>query len=342
MTDPTLVAIAAVTLGAGLTMYAVFAGADFGGGVWDLFATGERKQEQRSAIARAMGPVWEANHIWVIFLIVVLFTAFPKGFNGLCIGLFGPLSLVILGITLRGASFVFRAHSEGEHHLQRLFGVLFSVSSLITPFALGAAAGVIAAGDLKPTGDTWTPVPWSAFFQPFPIVIGLLAVCVCSYTAATVLTAQTEGALREDFRRRAMISGGGFALFSGLGLVLAWQEAPELSHELLQGRGLPFVVAAGVFAILGFVVTFSAAYRLNRYVAIAFVLCVVWGWAAAQWPYIITPYLTFQDAASSDAMLQVYLVCLAAGAVILIPSLVFLWRTFGGQLPESESFEADR
>ena len=105
---------------------------------------------------------------------------------------------------------------------------------------------------------------------------------------------------------------------------------------------MPFVVAAGVFAILGFVVTFSAAYRLNRYVAIAFVLCVVWGWAAAQWPYVITPYLTFQDAASSDAMLQVYLVCLAAGAVILIPSLVFLWRTFGGQLPESESFEADR
>ncbi len=342
MTDPTLVAIAAFTLGAGLSMYAVFAGADFGGGVWDLFATGERKGEQRGAIARAMGPVWEANHIWVIFLIVVLFTAFPKGFNALCIGLFGPLCLVLLGIVLRGAAFVFRAHADDQPELQRVFGVVFSISSLITPFALGAAAGVIAAGDLAPAGDTWAPVPWSAFFRPFPIVVGLLAISVCSYTAATFLTAQTEGALREDFRRRAMIAGGGFALFSVLGLVLASSEAPELSHELLHGRGLPFVVAAGILAVLGFVVTHTGAYRLNRYVAVAFVLAVVWGWAASQWPYIVTPYLTFQDAASSDAMLEVYLVCLAAGAVILVPSLVFLWRTFGGQLPESDSFDPER
>lgn len=339
MTDPTLVAIAALTLGAGLSMYAVFAGADFGGGVWDLLAAGERKDAQRQAIARAMGPVWEANHVWVIFLIVVLFTAFPRGFNGLTTGLFLPLSLVLLGVILRGAAFVFRAHDEGAPREQRLFGVVFSISSVITPFALGAAAGVVAAGEIRPDGDAWLPVPWSAFLQPFPIVVGLLAVCVCAYTAATFLTAQTEGALREDFRRRALLAGGGFAVCTVVGLLLAWDEAPELSRNLLQGRGLPFVVAAGVLAILGFVVTWTDAARLNRYVAVAFVLAVLWGWAAAQWPYLITPYVTFQDAASSDAMLEVYLGCLAVGALILVPSLVYLWRTFGGQLPESDPAE---
>ena len=339
MTDPTLVAIAALTLGAGLSMYAVFAGADFGGGVWDLLATGERKGEQRRAIARAMGPVWEANHVWVIFLIVVLFTAFPRGFNGLTTGLFLPLSLVLLGVILRGAAFVFRAHDEGAPREQRFFGVVFSVSSVITPFAFGAAAGVVAAGDVKPDGDGWMPAPWTAFLQPFPVVVGLLAVCICAYTAATFLTAQTAGALRADFHRRAMIAGGGFAVCSVVGLVLAHGEAPKLSHNLLQGRGLPFVIVAAVLAIVGFLVTRAGRARLSRYVAVAFVLAVLWGWAAAQWPYLITPYVTFQDAASSDAMLEVYLGCLAVGALLLVPSLVYLWRTFGGQLPESDAAE---
>ena len=335
MTDPTLVAIAAFTLGAGLSMYAVFAGADFGGGVWDLLAFGERKAEQRSAISRAMGPVWEANHVWAIFVIVVLFTAFPKGMTGIWVGLFAPMSLVLLGVILRGAGFAFRAHDEGAPREQRFFGIVFSVSSLVTPFALGAAAGVVAAGDLKPAGDTWQMVPWDVVLKPFPIATGLLAVCICAYTAATFLTAQTEGALQADFRRRALVAGAGFTLCSVLGLVLAQDEAPELAHELLHGRALPLVVVAGVLAILGFVVAWTGAARLARYVAVAFVLAVLWGWALAQWPYLITPYLTFQDAASSDAMLEVYLVCLAVGAAFLVPSLIYLWRTFGGKLPEA-------
>ena len=343
MTDATLVALAVLSLLVGLSMYAVFAGADFGGGVWDLLAFGERKDEQRSAISRAMGPVWEANHVWIIFLIVVLFTAFPKAFAALCIGLFAPLSLVLLGMILRGAGFVLRAHAEDEPLVQRYLGLVFSVSSLITPFALGWCAGVVAAGALQPDGQGgWQMVPWSELLAPFPIVTGLLAVCICSYIAATFLTVETAGALREDFRRRALIAGGGVALFSALGLPLAWSEAPELSHELLHGRGLPFVVAAGVLAVAGLLVTRTGAGRASRAVAVGFVLCVVWGWGAAQWPYAITPVLTFRQAASSDAMLEVYLVCLGAGAAILVPSLLLLWRTFGGQLPASEAPEDGR
>lgn len=336
MTDPTLVALAVLTLLAGLSMYAIFAGADFGGGVWDLLATGPRKDSQRSAIARAMGPVWEVNHVWIIFLIVVLFTAFPTAFAALCIGLFAPLSLALLGMILRGAGFVLRAHAEDEPLVQRYLGLVFSVSSIVTPFALGWCAGVVAAGALKPDGNGgWLMVPWSELLAPFPLVTGLLAVCICAYVAATFLTVESDGALREDFRRRALIAGGGVALFSAIGLPLAWREAPELAGELLTGRALPLVVLAGVFGLLGFVVTATGARRLVRPVAIVFVLLVLWAWGAAQWPYAVTPYLTFQESASSDAMLTVYLACIAVGAVILVPSLVYLFRVFKGSHPEA-------
>jgi cytochrome d ubiquinol oxidase subunit II len=286
-----------------------------------------------------MGPVWEVNHVWIIFLIVVLFTAFPAAFAALCIGLFAPLSLVLLGMILRGGGFVLRAHAEDEPLVQRYLGLVFSVSSIITPFALGWCAGVVAAGALKPDGQGgWLMVPWSELLAPFPLVTGLLAVSICSYIAAVFLTAETDGALREDFRRRALIAGAGVALFSALGLPLAWSEAPELAGELLSGRALPLVALAGVLAILGFVVTAIGAWSLMRPVAVVFVLVVLWAWGAAQWPYAVTPYLTFQESASSDAMLKVYLACLAIGAVILVPALIYLFRVFKGSHPEAGSW----
>jgi len=236
---------------------------------------------------------------------------------------------------------VFRAHAEDQPKLQAWFGFGFSISSLVTPFALGASAGAIAAGALKPDGKGgWLPIPWSEFFQPFPVITGLLAVCICAFLAATFLTAETLDPLREDFRRRAMIAGGGVAIFGTLGLILSVDTAPELSHELLHGRALPLVVFGGVLAIASFVITLTGAYRLARHVAVAFVLVVLWGWGAAQWPYIVTPYLTFQQAASSDAMLTVFLCCLGAGAVILVPSLYYLFRVFKGTRPETESDSA--
>ncbi len=342
MSDPILVGLAVFSLLVGLSAYAVFAGADFGGGVWDLFASGPRRNAQRSAIARAIGPVWEVNHVWIIFVIVVLFTAFPAAFSALSIGLFGPLSLILLGIVLRGASFVFRAHAEDQPKLQRWFGIGFSVSSLITPFALGASAGAIAEGALKPDGlGGWYTIAWSDFFQPFPIVAGCLAVSICSFLAATFLTVVTEGALRDDFRRRALIAGGGVALFGALALPLSTRFAIPLSHELLEGRALPLVVFGGVLALTAFVVTLTRAYAVARYVAVAFVLAVLWGWGLAQWPYVVTPYLTYQDAASTNAMLRVFLICLAAGAVILLPALYILFHVFKGGHPDAGSHGPD-
>ncbi|MEY4226169.1 MAG: hypothetical protein RL190_926, partial [Actinomycetota bacterium] len=313
MTDQTLVLLAALSLLVGLSAYAVLAGADFGGGVWDLFARGPRRGDQRAAIERAIGPVWEVNHVWIIFVIVVLFTAFPKAFAALCIGLFAPLTFVLLGIVLRGSAFAFRAHSEDQPELQRWLGVAFSVSSLVTPFALGLAAGAVAAGALEPVGEGWETVPVGELLRPFPLATGLLAVLICSFLAAVFLTRETDGDLREDFRRRALVAGAALAVVAAIGLVLAPDAAPEHAATLLTGRGLPFALAAGAFGAAGLACLAARRYRLVRPLGVAFVLAILWGWAVAQWPYAVTPHLTFAEAASSPSMLRVYLVCLAIG-----------------------------
>jgi len=335
MADSTLVLLAALSLLVGLSAYAVLAGADFGGGVWDLFAAGPRRPDQRAAIERAIGPVWEVNHVWIIFVIVVLFTAFPQAFAALCIGLFLPLTFVLLGIVLRGSAFAFRAHAEGSPALQRRLGLVFSISSLVTPFALGVCAGAVAAGAIEPAGDGWKTVPVSELLRPFPLLMGLLAVLICSYLAATFLTRETDGALREDFRRRALATGVALAVVAAVGLVFAADVAPEHSGELLGGRGLPFALAALAFGLAGLVLMARRAWRWVRPVGVAFVLTILWGWAAAQWPYAVTPHLTFEAAASSPAMLRVYLVCLAVGGVILLPALWLLFRLFKGGHPEA-------
>lgn len=342
MTDQTLVLLAALSLLVGLSAYAVLAGADFGGGVWDLFARGPRRGDQRAAIERAIGPVWEVNHVWIIFVIVVLFTAFPKAFAALCIGLFAPLTFVLLGIVLRGSAFAFRAHSEGQPELQRWLGVAFSISSLVTPFALGLCAGAVASGALEPVGDGWATVPVAELLRPFPLVTGLLAVLICSYLAAVFLTRETDGDLRDDFRRRALVAGCALAVVAAVGLVLEADVAPEHADALLTGRGLPFALAAAAFGAGGLAALAARAYRWVRPLGVAFVLAILWGWAVAQWPYAVTPHLTFADAASSPSMLRVYLVCLAIGGVILVPALWLLFRLFKGGHPEAGRRAEDR
>jgi cytochrome d ubiquinol oxidase subunit II len=342
VTDQTLVLLAALSLLVGLSAYAVLAGADFGGGVWDLFASGPRRGDQRAAIERAIGPVWEVNHVWIIFVIVVLFTAFPKAFAALCIGLFAPLTFVLLGIVLRGSAFAFRAHSEDQPELQRWLGIAFSISSLVTPFALGLCAGAVASGALEPVGEGWATVPVAELLRPFPVVTGLLAVLICSYLAAVFLTREADGDLREDFRRRAFVAGGALVAVAAVGLVLEADAAPVHADALLTGRGLPLALAAGAFGAGGLAALAVRAYRWVRPLAVAFVLAILWGWAAAQWPYAITPHLTFAAAASSPSMLRVYLVCLALGGVILVPALWLLFRLFKGGHPEAGRRAEDR
>jgi len=175
-----------------IVLYAVFGGADFGGGVWDLLATGPRAREQREAITHAIGPVWEANHVWLIFAIVTLFTCFPLAFADLSVGLFVPLTIALVGIVLRGAAFVFRNYAAGATRLAASWTIVFGVASLLAPFFLGDSAGALATGRY-------------AWLSPFALSIGLFGVVLCAQIASVFLLSDVPaGAVHDDFRRRAV------------------------------------------------------------------------------------------------------------------------------------------
>jgi cytochrome d ubiquinol oxidase subunit II len=179
---------------AGVMAYALFGGADFGGGVWDVLAWGERKKQQRLAVQRAMGPVWEANHVWLILVVVVLFTCFPRGYSALSIALFIPFHLALFGIILRGASFVFRSHQSRHKDAAAetsAWGIVFGVASVISPILLGIAFGVVTEGGIRvEQGQVVTArfVPW---LSPYCVANGLLALSACAYLAAVYLTNET-------------------------------------------------------------------------------------------------------------------------------------------------------
>src|SRR6476659_1741121 len=220
----------------GTIAYALFGGADFGGGVWDLFAFGPRKREQRLAIVRAMGPVWEANHVWLILVIVVLFTCFPRGYAALGIALFIPFHLALLGIMLRGASFVFRSYQSRQKDAAAetsAWGIVFGVASIISPVLLGIAFGVVTEGSIRVEegGERLRgAAPWHS---PYCLANGLLALSACAYLAAVYLTNETDGELREDFRWRAIFAGTATAILAGLVLLFLWLQSSWFFSRLV-------------------------------------------------------------------------------------------------------------
>ncbi len=333
---PPEVALAEVALAAAIA-YAVLAGADFGGGIWDALARGPRREEQRTAIAHAMGPVWEANHVWLIFVIVLLFTAFPPAFSALSVALFLPFHLVLLGIILRGAAFVFRAYSPQSARALRpgpgayAWGAVFGVASVITPVLLGICLGAVSAGSLRVSGGevrvSGTP-PWLA---PISLAMGIFALAVCAYLAAVYLANETRGALREDFRARALGAGTTTVALSLLVLPLLRTQAPHLWAGLLSARAAP-VLGVGVgAALLSGWALLRRRFRLARAATVAQTACLFGGWGIAQYPYLIYPDVTVQSAAGHPATLRFVLWTLPFGMALLLPSLGYLFRVFKGQ-----------
>ena len=332
--DPAvLVAVLALV---SLITYGVLGGADYGGGVWDLFATGPRKEDQRTAIAEAMGPVWEANHVWLIFVIVLLFTSFPIAFQALSIALYVPFHLVLLGITLRGAAFVFRAYAPrqgavGRTRMERRWGAIFGVSSLLTPPLLGMSLGAVSSGALRLGGDPAAGAigraASTAWLTPLPLAIGALALALCAYLAAVYLTNETSGELREDFRRRSLAAGTAVVGVSVLLLPLLRFRAEHLWLGLT-GRALPVLLIGAAAALASGWTLFRRRYRLARICAIAQVALLLLGWGIAQFPYLIYPDLTVSAAAAPEPIQRFVLLTAAPGLAILLPSLWFLFRVF--------------
>lgn len=306
-----------------LTLYAIFGGADFGGGVWDLFASGPRRGAQRRAIARAMGPVWETNHVWLIFVIVLLFTCFPSFFALLATRLYVPLMLVLVGIVLRGAAFTFSAHGHRAARTSLAWGAVFGVASTLTPWCFGAAAGSLALGTF-------------AWFNPFAIAIGCFAVAISAQLAAVFLTVESEGAVREDFRLRAIAATSVVAAIGALALLAALNYGPQIFIRLTTGAagiavGWAMLLGVAVLALL-----VARRYVLGRVAVVLEVIAVLCGWYAAQGTDVVPGHESLFATAAPEVTLRFFLWITIAGAVFLIPSLVLLFALFKGRNPAVE------
>ena len=310
-----MIAAAALVIAVALVLYAVLGGADFGGGVWDLLATGPRRAEQRDAVTHAVGPVWEANHVWLIFAWVALFTCFPVAFAAIGIGLYVPLSMVLLGIVLRGAAFAFRNYA-GEGWAERAWTIVFGSASLLAPFFLGDAVGALARGD-----DAWS--------SPFALAVGAFAVAVSAQVAAVFLLHETaNAAVIADFRRRAVRAT--IAVWI-VGLVPAGFAATE-HLRLFDALHRPAAMVAVVIALAAGILTIIAVRRnadATARIAVGIeAAAILGGWFAAQAPDIVPGRLSLTAAAAPDATVAAFLVATVLGLAIVIPSLLLLFRVF--------------
>jgi cytochrome d ubiquinol oxidase subunit II len=328
-----LALLAALVIVAALDLYVLSAGADYGGGVWDLLAWGPRAPRQRELIAHSIAPIWEANHVWLILVVVVLFTAFPPAFARITTLLHVPLFLMLLGIVARGAAFSFRAYGSPEERAQRLWGRVFAISSLITPLLLGTILGAIASGDLE--GLAGAPRSGAAFFTPwigiFPFAVGLYALVMFAFVAAVYLCNETgEEDLREDFRRRSLVSGLALGVLAAAVLAAAGLRAPDILHDLTRTRwSWPLHAATALAALSGLSALWRRRYRLARAAVVVQVSLILWGWALSQYPHLVKPDLTIEAAAAPAVTLRLLLGALALGLVLLLPSFLYLYRVFG-------------
>lgn len=325
----------AVALLVSLTLYVCLGGADFGGGVWDLFAGGPRAGRQRALIEEAIAPVWEANHVWLILALVLLFTGFPEAFATIAILLHVPLTFLLVGIVLRGAAFVFRQYgspvpSEEARAARRRWGTIFATSSVLTPIFLGVSVGAVTAGNL-PSLASLSPADYFVLWlAPFPLLVGAFTLALFALLAALYLTVEAnEPALQDDFRQRALwalvaviVTGGLCALTLGdsalhFRLRFTGDGASHVMHGLAAGG------AWGTYRALR-----ARHYAWARACGVTLAVSVIVGWGYAQYPYLVTPLATIASSAAPEATLRAVLGALGAGSLLLIPSLYWLLRLF--------------
>jgi cytochrome d ubiquinol oxidase subunit II len=312
----------------GITAYAVLGSADFGAGFWDLTAGGdERGGPVRGMVQRSMSPVWEANHVWLIFVLVIVWTAFPVVFGSVFSTLYIPLFLASIGIIFRGAAFALRGQAATIREA-RVLGALFATSSVLIPFFFGAALGGIASGRV-PVGNA-TGDPWSSWLNPTSVLIGVIAVLTGAHLAAVYLAGDSvragEPQLARAFRARALGSGVATGAVALIGILVERSDARPLFDGLTSGDGLAMVLLSGVAGIVTLALVRGERYGLARVTAALAVAAIVVGWVLAQDPYILPGELTLDQAAAGDATLTAVLIGIGVGSLILGPSLWWLYR----------------
>jgi cytochrome d ubiquinol oxidase subunit II len=316
----------AVAMFAGLAAYALFGGADFGSGFYDLSAGGGRRgAEIRTQIDHSIGPVWEANHVWLIYVLVLAWTAYPTAFAAVMTTLQVPLLLALLGIVARGASFAFRKFAP-TYGQARLFGVVFAGSSLIAPFFLGTVAGSIASGRV-PAGGGGNPI--DSWVNPTSLFTGAIAVGSCAFLAGAFLAADAARAghleLSERLRKRALAVGTATGVLVVGALAPIRNDAPTLGANLA-GRAAPLIALSVIAGTLALCLLMQRAYAWARLGAVLAVAAVVAGWGVAQYPWLLVDQLRITDGAGAPATLHALLVVVGLATVLVVPALGYLYR----------------
>jgi cytochrome d ubiquinol oxidase subunit II len=316
-------------IGLGVTLYLVLGGADFGGGMWDLLAFGPSRDRQRVLVADAIGPVWEVNHVWLIFILAGLLAAFPQAMAAIGVGLYLPLLLAGVGIIFRGSGFAFSHAGPGSW--QRAWARTFGIASLVTPFFLGAAGAAIATGRIRVRDGQVHAGVVSAWTSPLSIVAGLLVVAMCSYLAASYLIVEAaqrgDHDLAEAFRARAIVTAVVAGALAALGLVAIHAKAPLLWHGMLH-RGFPAIGLSGAAGLGSLVALWGRRYLVARATAALAVAAVVLGFGASLWPYLVIPDVSVRGAASPASTLRAVFFGYVVGGLVLGPAFWLLFRVF--------------
>ena len=321
-----LAGTAAAVLWIGVTAYALFGGADFGAGFWDLIAGGaERGAKPRAVIEHAIGPVWEANHVWLIFTWVVLWTCFPEAYASITLTVFVPLSIAAFGIVLRGSGFAFRK-TVTKTSSKRNFGAAFASSSVIVPYCMGAVVGAIASGRIPAGGVAGDP--WSSWVNPTSILGGVMAVVMVAYLASVYLTWDAhrlgDDDMAEYFRKRAIIAAVVAGVVAFAGIFVLHHDAPFL-YSGLTSRGLPAVIVSALCGLGSLVLLMRHAARWARVLAAGAVATIVLGWGMAQWDYVLPQSLTVAQAAAPSGTITAVLIATAIAVIVLGPSFALLY-----------------
>jgi cytochrome bd ubiquinol oxidase subunit II len=328
----TMTPLLAAFMGAALVLYVLLGGADYGAGFWDLLSAGPLKEEQKSLIANAIRPIWEANHVWLIFIFVLLFACFPRAFGAIMIALYIPISLMLLGIVLRGAAFVFRAYSTNSD-MQRTYAFLFSASSSFTPILAGMALASLSDDRVVVVRDESLNGYVFNWLNPFSLSVGLFTLAICAYLAATYLAVEAGSPeLRRAFRHRAFAAGSISGVLGIEVFVLSNRYAQGLRTGLLHNSLAVFTGALGVISlIVGLTALFRDRVRPARWIVALFAASIVTSWVAAQYPYLARPEMTVFNSALSENIVRDVLCASIAGALVLFPSLALLLYVFKDQ-----------
>lgn len=324
----------------GVSAYGVFGAADFGAGIWDLFAGGpERGAAVRRRLERSIGPVWEANHVWLIFVLVYLWTAFPEPFVAVATTMFIPLTLAAFSIILRGSAFAFRKWADTLAG-RRFFGATFAGASALTPFFLGTVAGGVASGRV-PLGNA-AGDPITSWVNPTSLLGGVLAIIASAYLAAVLVCrdASEEGSteLADYFRRRALGTGVLAGVVAAAGVFILHADAPALFDGLISARGIPILAASAVAGVASLWLLRRRSYMIARGFAALATVTVLWGWGAGQYPYLLEGEATVDALAAPDNVLVGLLIAFGAAAALVVPSLIWLFSlTQRGALTEGEA-----